>query len=170
MFKERDAKLKEAGDLHRFLRDLDHFQAWLTKTPRRMLPLKTFLLLWRKLRSFWVSTRAFVKRSTTTQMTIHVWWTTASTSQPKRRHPTTRSTCSCASDSKPCAMDGRSCTRCERTASNCSLSLSTFKCSCAMPSKPKFFWITGNTFCPRYKTFLSVFWLMKCFSHVPFVL
>ena len=52
MFKERDAKLKEAGDLHRFLRDLDHFQTWLTKTPRRMLPLKTFLLLWRKLRSF----------------------------------------------------------------------------------------------------------------------
>ena len=52
ILKERDAKLKEAGDLHRFLRDLDHFQAWLTKTPRRMLPLKTSLLLWRKLRSF----------------------------------------------------------------------------------------------------------------------
>lgn len=32
MLKERDAKLEEAGDLHRFLRDLDHFQAWLTKT------------------------------------------------------------------------------------------------------------------------------------------
>lgn len=30
--KERDSKLEEAGDLHRFLRDLDHFQAWLTKT------------------------------------------------------------------------------------------------------------------------------------------
>lgn len=30
--KDRDAKLEEAGDLHRFLRDLDHFQAWLTKT------------------------------------------------------------------------------------------------------------------------------------------
>lgn len=30
--KERDAKLEEKGDLHRFLRDLDHFQAWLTKT------------------------------------------------------------------------------------------------------------------------------------------
>lgn len=30
--KERDAKLEEAGDLHRFLRDLDHFQAWLTKS------------------------------------------------------------------------------------------------------------------------------------------
>lgn len=30
--KARDAKLEEAGDLHRFLRDLDHFQAWLTKT------------------------------------------------------------------------------------------------------------------------------------------
>ena len=29
--KERDAKLEEAGDLHRFLRDLDHFQSWLTK-------------------------------------------------------------------------------------------------------------------------------------------
>lgn len=26
MLKERDAKLEEAGDLHRFLRDLDHFQ------------------------------------------------------------------------------------------------------------------------------------------------
>ena len=24
--------MEEAGDLHRFLRDLDHFQAWLTKT------------------------------------------------------------------------------------------------------------------------------------------
>uniref|UniRef100_A0A336LM29 Spectrin beta chain n=1 Tax=Culicoides sonorensis TaxID=179676 RepID=A0A336LM29_CULSO len=32
MLRERDAKLEEAGDLHRFLRDLDHFQAWLTKT------------------------------------------------------------------------------------------------------------------------------------------
>ncbi|XP_066147280.1 spectrin beta chain isoform X2 [Euwallacea fornicatus] len=32
MLKERDAKLEEAGDLHRFLRDLDHFQSWLTKT------------------------------------------------------------------------------------------------------------------------------------------
>ncbi|XP_018330207.1 spectrin beta chain isoform X2 [Agrilus planipennis] len=32
MLKERDAKLEEAGDIHRFLRDLDHFQAWLTKT------------------------------------------------------------------------------------------------------------------------------------------
>jgi len=32
MLKERDAKLEEAGDLHRFLRDLDHFQTWLTKT------------------------------------------------------------------------------------------------------------------------------------------
>ena len=26
MLKERDAKLEEAGDLHRFLKDLDHFQ------------------------------------------------------------------------------------------------------------------------------------------------
>jgi hypothetical protein len=26
MLKERDSKLEEAGDLHRFLRDLDHFQ------------------------------------------------------------------------------------------------------------------------------------------------
>ncbi|XP_074602834.1 spectrin beta chain-like isoform X2 [Brevipalpus obovatus] len=32
LLKEKDAKLEEAGDLHRFLRDLDHFQAWLTKT------------------------------------------------------------------------------------------------------------------------------------------
>ncbi|KAL5276086.1 SPTBN1 family protein [Megaselia abdita] len=32
MLKERDSKLEEAGDLHRFLRDLDHFQTWLTKT------------------------------------------------------------------------------------------------------------------------------------------
>ena len=32
MLKERDAKLEEAGDLHRFLKDLDHFQAWLSKT------------------------------------------------------------------------------------------------------------------------------------------
>lgn len=32
MLQERDAKLEEAGDLHRFLKDLDHFQAWLTKT------------------------------------------------------------------------------------------------------------------------------------------
>merc|ERR1719346_639996 len=32
MLKVRDAKLEEAGDLHRFLKDLDHFQAWLTKT------------------------------------------------------------------------------------------------------------------------------------------
>ncbi|XP_065222381.1 spectrin beta chain isoform X5 [Planococcus citri] len=34
MLKERDAKLEEKGDLHRFLRDLDHFQAWLTKTQK----------------------------------------------------------------------------------------------------------------------------------------
>lgn len=32
--KERDARLEEAGDLHRFLSDLDHFQAWLTKTQK----------------------------------------------------------------------------------------------------------------------------------------
>ncbi|XP_048483411.1 spectrin beta chain isoform X1 [Plutella xylostella] len=32
MLKERDSKLEEAGDLHRFLRAVDHFQAWLTKT------------------------------------------------------------------------------------------------------------------------------------------
>ncbi|KAG9510173.1 Spectrin beta chain, partial [Fragariocoptes setiger] len=34
LIKERDAKLEEAGDLHRFLRDLDHFQAWLSKTQK----------------------------------------------------------------------------------------------------------------------------------------
>ncbi|KAI8432350.1 hypothetical protein MSG28_004761 [Choristoneura fumiferana] len=32
VLKERDSKLEEAGDLHRFLRSVDHFQAWLTKT------------------------------------------------------------------------------------------------------------------------------------------
>lgn len=32
--KDRDAKLEEAGDLHRFLRDLDHFQAWLSRTQK----------------------------------------------------------------------------------------------------------------------------------------
>lgn len=32
MLKDRDSKLEEAGDLHRFLRDLDHFQTWLTKS------------------------------------------------------------------------------------------------------------------------------------------
>lgn len=32
--KERDAKLEEVGDLHRFLRDLNHFQAWLSKTQK----------------------------------------------------------------------------------------------------------------------------------------
>lgn len=32
MIKARDAKLEEAGDLHRFLRDLDHFQTWLKNT------------------------------------------------------------------------------------------------------------------------------------------
>lgn len=32
LLKDRDAKLEEAGDLHRFLRDLDHFQSWLTKS------------------------------------------------------------------------------------------------------------------------------------------
>lgn len=32
LLKNRDAKLEEVGDLHRFLRDLDHFQTWLTKT------------------------------------------------------------------------------------------------------------------------------------------
>lgn len=32
--KDREAKLEEAGDLHRFLSDLDHFQAWLSKTQK----------------------------------------------------------------------------------------------------------------------------------------
>ncbi|XP_015783267.1 spectrin beta chain isoform X3 [Tetranychus urticae] len=32
VLKAKETKLEEAGDLHRFLRDLDHFQAWLTKT------------------------------------------------------------------------------------------------------------------------------------------
>jgi spectrin beta len=34
--KEHEAKLDEAGDLQRFLRDLDHFQAWLTATQRQV--------------------------------------------------------------------------------------------------------------------------------------
>lgn len=34
LVKEKDAKLEEVGDLHRFLRDLDHFQAWLSKTQK----------------------------------------------------------------------------------------------------------------------------------------
>ncbi|VDO32364.1 unnamed protein product [Haemonchus placei] len=33
---EREPKLDEAGDLQRFLRDLDHFQAWLTATQRQV--------------------------------------------------------------------------------------------------------------------------------------
>ncbi|CAG0894530.1 unnamed protein product, partial [Darwinula stevensoni] len=36
MLKEKDAKLEEVGDLHRFLRDLDHFQAWLGKTQKEI--------------------------------------------------------------------------------------------------------------------------------------
>ena len=32
MLNEQDAKLEEEGDLHRFLKDLDDFQAWLSKT------------------------------------------------------------------------------------------------------------------------------------------
>uniref|UniRef100_A0ABD2X9X6 Spectrin beta chain n=1 Tax=Trichogramma kaykai TaxID=54128 RepID=A0ABD2X9X6_9HYME len=36
LLKERDSKLEDAGDLHRFLRDLDHFQAWLTKTQKEV--------------------------------------------------------------------------------------------------------------------------------------
>jgi spectrin beta len=32
MLKDGNAELEEAGDLHRFLKDLDHFQAWLSKT------------------------------------------------------------------------------------------------------------------------------------------
>ncbi|XP_022245252.1 spectrin beta chain-like isoform X3 [Limulus polyphemus] len=32
LLRDRDSKLEEAGDLHRFLRDLDYFQTWLTKT------------------------------------------------------------------------------------------------------------------------------------------
>ena len=34
--REHEAKLDEAGDLQRFLRDLDHFQAWLSATQRRV--------------------------------------------------------------------------------------------------------------------------------------
>ncbi|CAD5231758.1 unnamed protein product [Bursaphelenchus xylophilus] len=34
--REQEAKLEEAGDLQRFLRDLDHFQAWLTATQRQV--------------------------------------------------------------------------------------------------------------------------------------
>lgn len=35
--REHEAKLDEAGDLQRFLRDLDHFQAWLAATQRQVL-------------------------------------------------------------------------------------------------------------------------------------
>lgn len=35
--KEHEAKLDEAGDLQRFLRDLDHFQSWLTATQREVI-------------------------------------------------------------------------------------------------------------------------------------
>uniref|UniRef100_A0A915M9S2 Calponin-homology (CH) domain-containing protein n=1 Tax=Meloidogyne javanica TaxID=6303 RepID=A0A915M9S2_MELJA len=34
--REQEAKLDEAGDLQRFLRDLDHFQAWLSATQRHV--------------------------------------------------------------------------------------------------------------------------------------
>uniref|UniRef100_A0A914C484 Spectrin beta chain n=1 Tax=Acrobeloides nanus TaxID=290746 RepID=A0A914C484_9BILA len=34
--REQEAKLDEAGDLQRFLRDLDHFQAWLSATQRQV--------------------------------------------------------------------------------------------------------------------------------------
>lgn len=34
--KEQETKLDEAGDLQRFLRDLDHFQAWLSATQRQV--------------------------------------------------------------------------------------------------------------------------------------
>ena len=34
--KEHEAKLDEAGDLQRFLRDLDHFQSWLSSTQRQV--------------------------------------------------------------------------------------------------------------------------------------
>ncbi|KAI6219065.1 Spectrin beta chain [Aphelenchoides besseyi] len=34
--REHEAKLDEAGDLQRFLRDLDHFQAWLSATQRQV--------------------------------------------------------------------------------------------------------------------------------------
>lgn len=34
--REHEAKLDEAGDLQRFLRDLDHFQSWLTATQRQV--------------------------------------------------------------------------------------------------------------------------------------
>ena len=32
MLNVRDAKLKEGGSVHRFLKDLDYFQSWLSKT------------------------------------------------------------------------------------------------------------------------------------------
>lgn len=34
--RDHEAKLDEAGDLQRFLRDLDHFQSWLTATQRQV--------------------------------------------------------------------------------------------------------------------------------------
>lgn len=34
--REHEAKLDEAGDLQRFLRDLDHFQMWLSNTQREV--------------------------------------------------------------------------------------------------------------------------------------
>jgi spectrin beta len=49
MLTVRDAKLEEAGDLHRFLKDLDHFQVWLkiSKTADSLLAekLKIMILL-----------------------------------------------------------------------------------------------------------------------------
>lgn len=41
--REHEAKLDEAGDLQRFLRDLDHFQAWLTATQRQVNMIFVFL-------------------------------------------------------------------------------------------------------------------------------
>ena len=32
MLNEKNAKPEEEGDLHRFSKDFDHFQAWLSKT------------------------------------------------------------------------------------------------------------------------------------------
>jgi len=43
MLKERDAKLEDAGDLHRFLRDLDHFQVGIGKIPHILAKNEWFL-------------------------------------------------------------------------------------------------------------------------------
>lgn len=73
LIKQRDAKLEEAGDLHRFLRDLDHFQTC-SKTHKPLWHPKIRPIILSKRKNFSISINRSKKKSITMHRNSKTSW------------------------------------------------------------------------------------------------